>query len=326
MGRSLISPSLRTYSDVRWFAHNMAYIVHNLRRARSTGVRKRGQTMRNRIAKAAQLAVLSGTIMACAALVAAPANARTLAEIKASGELRVGDEASYVPFAFRKDGKFVGYDIDVADALCKSLQVTCVVVDTVWAGIIPALLADKFDIIMGQMDYSKERMAKVSFSIPYTEASQAMLVWAADAASIKSLDDLSGKVLAVKLGSPGAQMKDAIAKQIAADRGAGPSDIKTFDDHPAAYLALADGRVDGVLNSLTTLAVLNKDQPGKFAIVPKIGNDNWAGIATLPGNKDLLAFLDTRIKAMKADGTLPALQRKWFGMAMDLPDTVPTFK
>jgi polar amino acid transport system substrate-binding protein len=251
------------------------------------------------------------------------AEARTLDEIKASGELRIGDEASYVPFAFRKDGAIIGYDIDVAERLCADLKVKCVVVDTVWAGIIPALLADKFDVIMGQMDYSPERMAKVGFSIPYTEASQAMLVRAADKDKIKSLDDLSSKVLAVKLGSPGAQMKEKIAAKIKEDRGAGPSDIKTFDDHPAAYLALGDGRVDGVLNSLTTLAVLNKDQPGKFAVVPQVGSDNWAGIATLPGNTGLLDFLNKEILAMKADGSLAKAQEKWFGMVMTLPDTIP---
>ena len=248
---------------------------------------------------------------------------RTVAEIKAAGELRIGDEVSYVPFAFRKGGEAVGYDIDVTNEFCKALEVKCTVVDTVWAGIIPALLSDKFDIIMGQLDYSPERMQKVGFSIPYTSASQAMLVRASDEGKIKSLDDLSGMVLGVKLGSPGAQNKDAINAQITKDTGKGLADIKTFDDHPAAYLALADGRVDGVLNSLTTLAVLTKDQPGKFAIVPKIGADNWAGVATQLGDTELIAFLNKELLRMKADGTLAKLQQKWFGITMELPDTIP---
>jgi polar amino acid transport system substrate-binding protein len=177
---------------------------------------------------------------------------------------------------------------------------------------------------MGQLDYSPERMAKVGFSIPYTEASQAMLIRASDADKIKSLDDMSDKILGVKLGSPGAMMKDKIAKTIAHDRGAPPSEIKTFDDHPAAYLALEEDRIDGVLNSLTTLAVLVKDQPGTFAIVPQAGSEIWAGIATLPGNDTLIDFLNKQILATKADGTLGKLQQKWFGMVMKLPDTIPT--
>jgi polar amino acid transport system substrate-binding protein len=272
-----------------------------------------------------RLGAVAAALIACVgAMSVHPARAATLSEIKAAGELRIGDEASYVPFAFRKGNAIVGYDIDVATRFCADLKVKCTVVDTVWAGIIPALISDKFDIIMGQMDYSPARMAKVDFSIPYTSASQAMLVRAADAKTITSLDDMSGKILGVKLGSPGPLMQNAISKKIAADRGKGPSDIKTFDDHPAAYLALQEGRVDGVLNSLTTLAVLTKDQPGKFAVVPQVGSDNWAGVATQRGNTDLVVFLNTELRAMKADGSLAKLQQKWFGMAMNLPDTIPS--
>lgn len=269
-----------------------------------------------------------GTLaLGCVALLAVPSVAfaagRTVADIKAAGELRIGDEASYVPFAYRDGDQIVGYDVDVADVICKDLAVKCTVVDTVWSGIIPALLADKFDFIMGQMDYSADRMAKVDFSIPYIDASQAMVIRAADAGTIKSLDDLSGKILGVKLGSPGAQNQDAINDQIKKDKGTGLADIKTFDDHPSAYLALQDGRVDGVLNSYTTLAVLLKDQPGKFAIVPQIGPQNWAGLALTKGDTDLKDFLDKEILKMKADGTLAALQVKWFGISYDMPDTIP---
>src|ERR1700692_1444658 len=91
---------------------------------------------------------LAGAMIACCAVLAvtAPSLAagRTVAEIKAAGEMRIGDEASYVPFAFRQGDQIVGYDIDVANEFCKDLQVKCTVVDTVWAGIIPALLSDKF--------------------------------------------------------------------------------------------------------------------------------------------------------------------------------------
>jgi polar amino acid transport system substrate-binding protein len=277
--------------------------------------------MNLRVLPWSRLCMAAATV--CTLLLPALAQARTLAEIKAGGVLRIGDEASYVPFAFRQGDKIVGYDIDVAARFCKDLHVKCELVDTVWAGIIPALFADKFDMIMGQLDYSSGRMSKVAFSIPYVEASQAMLVRAADKDKITSLDDMSGRVLGVKLGSPGALMENEISAQIAKDRGKPPSAIKTFDDHPAAYLALEDGRVDGVLNSYTTLAVLTKQHPGVFAIVPHIGKPNWAGIAVKPKDKDLVAFLDQELTAMTADGSLAALQKKWFGVAMQLPNTIP---
>lgn len=277
----------------------------------------------SRHVKWAATAVMAGALLAGPAL----AEGRTIADIKASGELLIGDEATYVPFAFREGDQIVGYDIDLAEEFCKALEVKCKVVDTVWAGIIPALLAQKFDIIMGQMSYSPERIDGVGFSIPYIDASQALLVRAEDAAAITSMDGMSGKILGVKLGSPGAINQESINASIEANTGAPVAEIKTFDDHPTAYLALADGRVDGVLNSFTTLAVLLKDQPGKFAIVTEgVGKPNWAGIATRTEDTEILAFLDEQILRLKADGTIAKLQEKWFGVSTDLPDTIPSFE
>ena len=93
----------------------------------------------------------------------------TIAEIKKAGVLRVGVEAAYVPFTFRKDGAIVGYDIDLADLFCKTLGVKPEIIDTAWAGVIPSLYAGKFDIIMSAMSYTAERVKRVGFSIPYAE-------------------------------------------------------------------------------------------------------------------------------------------------------------
>jgi polar amino acid transport system substrate-binding protein len=272
--------------------------------------------------------IVAAVAMACVFATAGQsfAQQRTIADIKAAGELLIGDEATYVPFAYRDGDQIVGYDIDVAAEFCKTLAVKCTVVDTVWAGIVPALLANKFDFIMGQYSYSPERVASVGFTIPYVDASQALLIRAEDANKIKTLNDLSGKVLGVKLGSPGATNQEAINAAIAKETGAALAEVRTYDDHPTAYLALADGRVDGVLNSFTTLARLLKDQPGKYAIVSNVGEPNSAGLVARETDTELLAFLNEQILKLKADGTLGRLQEKWFGVTMDLPDVIPTFK
>ena len=100
----------------------------------------------------------------------------TLAQIKASGELRIGCEAAYVPFTYRQEGKIVGYDVELAEIFCKTLGVKPNFIDTAWAGVIPSLYAKKFDIIMSSMSYTKERLERVAFTMPYAEASQAMLI------------------------------------------------------------------------------------------------------------------------------------------------------
>jgi polar amino acid transport system substrate-binding protein len=255
----------------------------------------------------------------------AAAQALTLAQIKASGELRIGCEAAYVPFTYRQEGKIVGYDVELAELFCKSLGVKANFIDTAWAGVIPSLYAKKFDVIMSSMSYTKERLERVAFTIPYAEASQALLVRASDADKIKAPADLNGRVLAVKLGSPGQVLQERMAASLKAAGGAGFKELRTFDDHPSAYVALAQNRVDGVLNTVPTLAMVLKDAPGKYAIVKGMGADNWAGIAARKEDPEIVAFLNEELKKLKASGALYALQEKWFGFRMTLADTVPSF-
>ncbi len=247
----------------------------------------------------------------------------TLAQIKASGELRIGCEAAYVPFTYRQEGRIVGYDVELAELMCKSLGVKANFIDTAWAGVIPSLYAKKFDVIMSSMSYTKERLERVAFSIPYAEASQALLVRAADADKIKGTTDLNNRVLAIKLGSPGMILQEKIAASLKSAGGPGFKELRTFDDHPAAYVALAQNRVDGVLNTLATLAMVLKDAPGKYAIVKGMGADNWAGIAARKEDPEVVAFLNAELTRLKADGTLYKLQEKWFGFRMQLADKVP---
>lgn len=253
------------------------------------------------------------------------ADATTLAQIKASGELRIGCEAAYVPFTYRQDGKIVGYDVELAELLCKPLGVKPTFVDTAWAGVIPSLYAKKFDVVMSSMSYTKERLERVAFSIPYAEASQALLVRAADVGKIKGMADLNGRIVAVKLGSPGQILQDKINASLKSGGGAGFKEVRTFDDHPSAYVALAQNRVDGVLNTLATLGMVLKDAPGKYAIVKGMGGDNWAGIAARKEDPEIVQFLNAGLTRMKADGSIYALQEKWFGFRMQLADAVPTF-
>jgi polar amino acid transport system substrate-binding protein len=249
----------------------------------------------------------------------------TLAQIKASGELRIGCEAAYVPFTYRQEGKIVGYDVELADIFCKTLGVKPNFIDTAWAGVIPSLYAKKFEIIMSSMSYTKERLERVAFTVPYAEASQAMLIRAGDTGAIKGVPDLNGRIIAVKLGSPGQILQERIATGLKAAGGAGFKEVRVFDDHPSAYVALAQNRVDAVLNTVPTLAMVLKDAPGKYAMVRGVGADNWAGIAVRKEDPELVAFLNGELERLKKDGTLYKLQEKWFGFRMTLADKIPTF-
>jgi polar amino acid transport system substrate-binding protein len=255
----------------------------------------------------------------------APAQSVTLASIKASGELKIGVEAAYVPFTYRQGGEIVGYDVELADIFCKSLGVKPNLIDTAWAGVIPSLYAKKFDIIMSGMSYSKERVQRVAFSIPYAEASQALLIRSGDVNAIKGVNELNGRIVAIKLGSPGQILQERINANLKQAGGPGFKEVRTFDDHPAAYVALAQNRVDAVLNTIPTLAMVLRDAPGRYAIVKGIGADNWAGIAVRKEDPEIVTFLNGELSRMKADGSIYRIQEKWFGFRMTLADQVPSY-
>jgi polar amino acid transport system substrate-binding protein len=248
----------------------------------------------------------------------------TLDEIKKAGVLRIGCEATYPPLTYRDtSGTMIGYDVDLANAFCRNLGVKAQFVDTVWSGVIPSLYTKKFDLVMSSLSYTAEREKHVGFSVPYVEASQAMLIRASDQKSVTSITAMNGKVLGLKLGSPGQILEPRLDAQLKSAGGTGFKEVKTFDDHPAAYMALAEGKVDGVLNTLPTLALVLKNAPGRYAIVKGIGADNWAGIAARTDDTALIAFIDQQLHQFKSDGTLHTLQQKWFGFDMHLPDAIP---
>ncbi|MDB5413092.1 MAG: hypothetical protein JWR10_1427 [Rubritepida sp.] len=247
----------------------------------------------------------------------------TLDQIRRNGKLRIGVEATYPPFTMRESGVIVGHDVELGTAMCRSLGVTPEFIDVVWSGVIPALYAGRFDMIMSGMSYTRARMERVSFSIPYAEAGQALLIRARDAGTIRTIDDMSGKVLGIKLGSPGETLHPQLAARILAARGTAFRDIKIYDDHPAAYIALMQGTVDGVLNTVPTLAYLMTTQPNRFGILRGIGADNYAGFACRKEDVEVKGWMDTQLRALRADGTLRALQTKYFGMTFELPDAVP---
>ncbi len=254
---------------------------------------------------------------------AARAEGLTVAALKAAGTLRIGCEAAYVPFTFRNDkGEIVGYDVELAQLVWAAHGIKPEFVDTAWAGVIPSLYAKKFDLVMSSMSYTAERVKRVGFSIPYAEASQALLIRAGDKDKIKTVEDLNDKVIGVKIGSPG----EVLHKKLADQKHLRYKEVKMFDDHPAAYIALGQSKVDVVFNTVPTLAIVLKDAPGKFVMVRGIGADNWAGIAARQEDTDLIHHVDTVLTQLKADGRLAALQEKWFGFKMELADKIPSFE
>jgi polar amino acid transport system substrate-binding protein len=268
------------------------------------------------------------TAAGSAALLSLPAirparAADTLAEVKKRGTLIVGMEAAYVPYEFFKDGKIIGYDPDIIDVWAPKLGAKPQLVDTAWNGIIPALYANKFDVIVSAMTITKERAEKVLFSMPYADASNVILLRASEA-SIKTADDLSGKVVGVQLGSAAAGIIKAFDAKLKAAGKPGFSDVKQYEHYPEAYQDLLNKRIDAVVNSRSTMLVVMRDAPGKFKMIAGISDITaYFGMAFRKEDPALRDFVNTQLAAMKQDGTLSKLQEKWFGATMETPNAVP---
>jgi polar amino acid transport system substrate-binding protein len=254
----------------------------------------------------------------------ATASADTLEEVKQRGTLIIGTEAAYVPYEFVKDGKIIGYDPDIIEIMVKNLGVKADIIDTAWAGIIPALYANKFDCIISAMTITKERAEKVLFSMPYADATNVILL-RADEDHIKTADDLSGKIIGVQLGSAAAGIIKVFEAKLKEAGKPGYTEVKQYEHYPEAYQDLINKRVDAVVNSKSTMMVVMHDAPGRFKMIPGITDITaYFGMAFRKEDGSLRDFVNGQLAQLKKDGALAKLQEKWFGGAMDTPDEVPS--
>ncbi len=258
-------------------------------------------------------------------LVAAPALAGGLMDIKDRGGFTFGLEAQYRPFEFRNDNnEIIGYDIDVANEIGSRLGVTATPVDTNWATVIQSLNNGAFDLILGGMTATEERYKRVNFSFPYMDASSGLIVRADS--GIMGPADLGGKVVSAGSGTPQINQLNLAAEEhgIAYD-----GDTKTYDDDAVAYQAMRAGRVDAYASTLVSLLEFAKTDDG-FQVVP-FTSTRWSQeftcMAFRKEDEDLRGAVNEIIADMKSDGTLAALQEKWFGQSFVdiLPNSAPTW-
>ncbi|CAB1056119.1 ABC transporter, substrate-binding protein (cluster 3, basic aa/glutamine/opines) [Olavius sp. associated proteobacterium Delta 1] len=168
----------------------------------------------------------------------------TIEKILKRGELRVGFESGYIPFEMtNKKGEFIGFDMDYGRHLAKSMGVKFVPVNTAWDGIIPALMTDKFDIIMGGMTITQERNLKINFAEPYIVVGQAILLHKKHKNAVLSIKDLNNPkyIVTSRMGTTGEQ---AIKKFIP------KATYKGFEAEAEAAMEVINGKADALIYDL----------------------------------------------------------------------------
>lgn len=234
-----------------------------------------------------------------------------VAQAKDWKEVRFGIEGAYPPFSWTEpDGSLAGFDVDMANALCEEMAVKCKIVPQDWDGIIPSLLARKYDAIIAAMSITEERRKKIDFTHKYALIPNKFIAKkGADLTFTK--EGLEG----VKIGVQRATTHD----KYLTDNYGDSVDIVRYGSFDEAYLDLANGRITAVLGDASALeeGVLKKEGGEQYEFVgPSLTDPKWFGegfgIATRKQDKDLTEKLNAAIDAVRADGTYKKIQDKYF--------------
>jgi lysine-arginine-ornithine-binding protein len=238
-------------------------------------------------------------------------------ESYAAGDtLRVAVEGTYKPFSYTdSNGNLLGFDVDIANALCEQMRVTCKIGAQEWDGIIPGLQADRYDAIIASMARTPEREKKVLFTNPY-ENQPSSFVAAKDAhISDISPSALKGKTIGVQRGSSQNQWLVANGYDKTAV-------VKLYDTTRQPELDLAAGRIDLLIGSKVTMSADFFKRPEskdfEFVGAPLTGGalGNGNAIAVRLDNTQLCDRLNAALKAIIANGTYDKIRKRYFDFPM----------
>jgi polar amino acid transport system substrate-binding protein len=238
-------------------------------------------------------------------------------QIKKAGVVSVATEAAYAPFEFIQDGKIVGYDEDLLNAIVSAWGVKLQQIDVPFAGILVGLDQKKYDFVCTAMIMNHDRVVKYAFTAPVAAAPVALLR-RKDDTKIKSVADLTG----VTIGSPVPPSgPTAVFDNYNGTLGAkAAAKVMRFQSSPDALLALANSQVDAIVDTTLIFDKVMSLHPGKFEVVGTIGSPFYYGWATRAGDLDLREAINDQLVILRKNGTMAKLQQKWFGHVMDLPD------
>ncbi len=231
----------------------------------------------------------------------------TLEEILKRGTLRVG-MSTFVPWAMRgKDGSLMGFEIDVATKVAEDMGVEVEFVPTAWSGIIPALIAKKFDVIIGGMSITPQRNLTVNFTIPYAHSGQQMAANKDLAGNFRSKEDFnaSNVTIACRRGATPCN---------AAEKMFPKAQVRRFDDDAQAFQEVVNGNAHAMISSAPKPRFWSDAYPDKVFL--PFGGENLTkgdeAFALRKGDPDALNFFGNWILVNTSNGWLQERHDYWF--------------
>ena len=241
-------------------------------------------------------------LLAALFLACAPASAQD------AGPLTIATEGAYPPFnSVTADGRIVGFDVDIANALCARMKLRCEIVAQDWDGLIPGLQARKFDAVVASMTITPEREKEVAFTHKYY--STPMAIAAPKGGGLAGTDPaaLAGRTIGVQAAS-------VLADYAERAYGKAGAAIKAYPSYGEAMADLENGRLDAVVSDRFFLADwLRKGGSDCCKLVGDIpGAATEAGIAVRLEDTALRDRFDAALDAIRADGTYRTIERRYF--------------
>ncbi|MCP5421051.1 MAG: ABC transporter substrate-binding protein [Gammaproteobacteria bacterium] len=225
--------------------------------------------------------------------------------------VRIGVEGAYPPFSFvDPQGNLGGFDIDIANALCAAMKVQCELIKSDWDGIIPSLLARKFDAIIASMSITEERKQKVAFSNKYYQTPARFVRKKGSGIEITP-EGMKGKTVGVQ--------RATIHDSYLTDNYGDTVNIKRYGTLDEAYLDMSSGRLDLLLGDSIPLSdgFLKTDSGKDFEFIgPDLRDEKWfgegVGVALRKDDEDLREMFNKGIETIRADGAYKKIQDKYF--------------
>ena len=241
---------------------------------------------------------------------AALAAASGIAPVAAGEKLRIGVEGAYPPFSWKEaDGSLKGFDIDVALALCEKMDRECELVEQDWDGMIPALLARKYDAIVASMSITEERRKRVDFTGKYYNTPARFVAPEGSGLDV-SPAGLAGKAVGVQRGT---------IHQCFMEKAYPDADLRLYATQEEVFLDLAAGRLAAqISDSIQADEGFLKTEAGKgFAFAGGTQFDlechgEGAGIALRKGEDALREAFNAAITAIRGDGTYKTINDRYF--------------
>ena len=228
----------------------------------------------------------------------------------AAADLNICVEGAYPPFSeVTPSGELIGFDIDIANALCEEMGKSCEMMQTEWDGIIPALLERKCDAIIASMSITEDRKKVIDFTNRYYQT-PAKFIASKDAGLTDTPEGLEGKVVGVQRGTIHQQFMEGEFPDV---------ELKLYGTQDEAYLDLQAGRIDAVMADSVAMddGFLKTDAGADFAFfgkdysIPKYHGEG-AGIGVRKEDTELKEAFNKAIDAIRASGKYDELAKKYF--------------